>query len=115
MAKTLVWQPDADLKPIKPKPKPADKPKPPEEKKKKQTKEKKKNRRPMSDRFWDTQIKSGKFVTFHFLDGREIQAQVLARDTFHLKVLVDEKIRLIFKHALKWVEEASSEDSDEEV
>jgi len=98
MSKTLVWQPDEIDKKKQAKP---------DENRKKNTNSKKNKSKPMSDVFWDSHIQSGEPVIFHFLDGSSSTVKILDRDIYHLKVLFNDDSRVVFKHALKWVEETS--------
>jgi len=38
------------------------------------------------------------------MDGSELKAKLGAWDAYHLKIEVEGKERMIFKHALKWIE-----------
>lgn len=58
--------------------------------------------KPMMNAFLDDHIESGEPLNFYFY-GSEFQGKILERDAYHLKVEVDGKKRLIFKHALESV------------
>lgn len=74
-------------------------------KEKNKSKSQKKSNKLISNSFWDGHIESGEPVTLTFMDNTEFDAKVVGRDTYHIMVEVDGKQRLIFKHALKWIEE----------
>jgi len=96
MPKTQVWHSDEGSR---------NKSKPKQTKKTKKS-QKEQNKKEMADEFWDSHIESGDTLIFTFISGFEIRAKVLVRDKFYLKVMVNDKEWMVFKHALKYVEKA---------
>jgi len=63
----------------------------------------KKQKKSMMNAFWDEYIESGEVLNFYFFDKTMLRGKLLERDTYHLKVDLDGKTVLIFKHALESV------------
>lgn len=102
MSKTRVWHPEDDATTQTQQKKQA-------EVKKSKSKKKTTKQSNMTNNFWDQRIKKEDLTVFRFMDDTEIQAIPLMYDTYHIKVKVDGSERIIYKHAIKWVSEASKD------
>lgn len=103
VANKLFFEEDA-IKKAEPEPEPKHEETKAEPEPKLKKKQKQKDyQKSMMNAFLDKHIQSGEPLDFYFSDGSEFQGKILKRDSFHLKVEVDGKRRLIFKHALESV------------